>query len=110
MTTENHPLHRIADRSYTVLSSVGELRRLFDLLGFKYEGAGDATALWQHRWYHIGPGGKTVLVLFKPHPPGAPPRLSLLGPRVDAVDSLCDVTVETTDDGGTWLAFGKAVR
>lgn len=89
-------LRRLADRSYDLLSDVGELRAFFDILGFKHAGDGKATDLWMHRWYHLGPDGKTVVVLFKPHD-GQPPRLSLLGPRIDTVDTIAIEPIEVAE-------------
>lgn len=80
-------LTKIADRSYTVESNLTEAVAFFNVI-FQYAGAGKPTDLYLHRWYHFGAEGKTVIVLFKPHPPGSRPRLSLLGPRLDDVDTL----------------------
>jgi hypothetical protein len=94
MAAQSPPtLHKLADRSYDVLSDVDELIAFLNLL-FDYAGAGKPTDLYQHRWYHVGAEGKTVLVLFKSHPPGTPPRLSLLGPHIAAIDALASAEVQ----------------
>jgi hypothetical protein len=81
---------KIADRSYTIVSDVDAAIAFFNIC-FRYAGPGKATDLWQHCWRHDGPSGRTMLILFKPHPPGSSPRLSLLGPRLDSVDALVEV-------------------
>lgn len=88
MTTPS--LSKIADRSYEVLSDPDGLIAFLSLL-FNYAGAGKPSDLYAHRWRHDGPAGRTMLVLFKPQPPGSAPRLSLLGPRLDDVDALAEV-------------------
>lgn len=80
-------LHKIADRSYSVDSDIDACIAFLNLC-FDYAGAGKPTDLYAHRWRHDGPDGRTMIVLFKPHPPGSPPRLSLLGPRIERVDML----------------------
>lgn len=85
MTTP--PIRKICDRSYELLGDVDEAISFLNLL-FNYMGAGKATDLYQHRWRHDGPEGRTMIVLFKPNPPGSPPRLSLLGPKLAVVDRL----------------------
>lgn len=80
-------LHPIADRSYALLSDLDACVACLSVQ-FRYAGRGGATALWNHRWRYDGPAGRTYIVLFRPQPPGAPPRISLLGPRIDIVAFL----------------------
>lgn len=77
-------------RSYDLLSSVGELRTLFDTFGFTHSIMPGADGVI-HRWSHGDGFGRTVLLLF-PSRDGLPPRLSLMGPVVAAVDALADET------------------
>lgn len=80
-------LRKIADRSYVVESNVDAAIEFLSLL-FGRPTRGEVTALWSHRWRHVGPNGVTMVVLFKPHPPDTSPRLSLLGPQLEIVDML----------------------
>src|SRR5215475_13844873 len=72
-------LRRVAERSYTLISTPDELRALFSTFGFKHH-VGHTTDLWSDRWTHDSPQGRTTLVLF---PSG---RLSLLGPQISQVE------------------------
>jgi hypothetical protein len=73
-------------RSYDLISSVGELRTLFDTLGFAHSTIPGADGVI-HRWQHGRGIDKTVLLLF-PCRDGRPPRLSMMGPVVPQVDAL----------------------
>jgi hypothetical protein len=111
MTTESSPIltHAGSDRTYDVLSPIETLAGLFRALGFVYEGKGAPGGLWLHRWHHNGPSGRTMLVLFKPYG-NKPPRLALIGPRIESVEQLCGATIEEDDAGGRWVDFSGVPR
>lgn len=79
---------KIADRSYTIESDIDAAIELLNHL-FHYVSAGKPGDLYAHRWTHIGPQGRTMIVLFRPDGDN-PPRLSVLGPRLESIDGLAE--------------------
>lgn len=76
-------LHQLSSHSYDVLSSVDDLIALLDIVLHPL-GPPRAGDLYRRRWRHDGPAGRTVVILFD----NTPPRLVVMGPRLDAINAL----------------------